>query len=274
MWRSLLFVPILNARLVAGAAKRGADVIVLDLEAAVPPDRKAEARAALAAVLKDLHAASAEVAVRVNPLDQSGAKDIAASRTAGADLLVLPSATPETTHKAAEAAGHVPLIPLIEDPAGVLDARAIAAAAPSVVALGFGVEDYASAMGAPPTPALLEPAAVQVIQSARAEGKTPLVIPDTIADFRDTARFRAAIDRGRAFGAAGGFAIHPAQVDALNTAFSPTADEIAQARRVIAAAEAARQNGEAVAQLDGQMIDAPVEARARAVLRRATRPQI
>ena len=272
MWRSLLFVPVLEDRLVRGAGRRGADVIVLDLEAAVPPDRKDEARATLAAVVSRLGGSDTPVAVRVNRANDGGKKDIAAAVGAGAGIIVLPRASPATTAQAAALAGPaVSLIPLVEDPRGVIEALAVAEAAPSVAGLGFGVEDYATDMGAPPAPELLLPAAFQVIQAARAAGRAPLVLPDTIADFRDLQRFEAAAGMARALGAAGGFAIHPDQVAALNRTFSPTPAERDAARRVVTAAESARQDGRAVAVLDGRMIDAPVEARARTVLAQAKR---
>lgn len=267
MWRSLLFVPVLEDRLVQGANRRGADAIVLDLEAAVPPDRKEEARAKLASVISRLGGSDTPVAVRVNRATDGGERDVAAAVDAGANIIVLPRATPAATARAAALAGHaVPLVPLIEDPRGVIEALAVAEAAPSVAGLGFGVEDYATDMGAPPTPELLLPAAFQVIQAARAAGRAPLVLPDTIADYRDLQRFEAAAGKARALGATGGFAIHPGQVAVMNRTFAPTAAEQESARRIVEAAENARRGGRAVASLDGRMIDAPIEARAKAVL--------
>ena len=272
MWRSLLFVPVLEDRLVRGASRRGADVIALDLEAAVPQDRKDEARARLAQVVSRLSGSDTPVAVRVNRGNNGGKKDIAAAVGAGASIIVLPKASPATTAQAAALAGPaVPLIPLIEDPRGVIEALAVAEAAPSVVGLGFGAEDYVPDMGALPTRELLLPAAFQVIQAARAAGRAPLVLPDTVADYRDLQRFEAAAGMARALGATGSFAIHPDQVAALNRAFAPTLAEQETARRIVEAAESARRDGQAVAVLDGRMIDAPVEARARAVLAQAKR---
>ncbi len=270
MWRSLLFVPILEDRLLRGATRRGADAIVLDLEAAVPPDRKDEARARLAPVISRLSGNDAPVAVRVNRRKDGGERDVAAAVGAGANIIVLPRATPAATARAAALAGQaVLLVPLIEDPRGVIEALAIAEAAPSVAGLGLGVEDYAASMGAPPTPDLLIPAAFQVIQAARAVGCVPLVLPDTIADYRDLQRFEAAAGKARALGATGGFAIHPGQVAVLNRTFAPTPGEQEAARRVVDAAESARRDGRAVANLDGRMIDAPVEARAKSMLAQA-----
>ena len=266
MWRSLFFVPVLCDRLVAGAAKRGADAIVLDLEAAVPQDRKDEARAALAGILPDLQAAQADIAVRVNPPDDGGTEDIATATKAGADLIVLPQATVASVKQTADLAGTTPLIPLIETPRGVIDALAIAEAAPSVVGLGLGVEDYATEMGAPPAPDLLVPAAFQVIQAARAAGCEPLVFPDTIADYADLARFEVAALKARALGASGGFAIHPGQVEVLNRVFIPSDAAYREAQEIIASAEKAGHGGDAIAARNGKMIDAPIVARARAVL--------
>lgn len=272
MWRSLLFVPILEDRLVQGAARRGADAIVLDLEAAVPPDRKDEACARLAPVISTLGGNEVPVAVRVNRANDGGENEIAAAVGAGANIIVLPKATPAETARAAVLAGHaVLLIPLIEDPRGVIEALAIAEAAPTVAGLGLGVEDYAANMGAPPTPDLLLPAAFQVIQAARAAGRAPLVLPDTIADYRDLQRFESAAGKARALGATGGFAIHPDQVAVMNRIFTPTAAEQESALRIVEAAETARQDGRAVASLDGRMVDAPIEARAKAVLALAKR---
>lgn len=268
MWRSLLFVPTLNNRLIDSASRCDADVVVLDLEAAVASERKDEARDQLPNLIPRLKDADATVAVRINLLDRGGLADLAAAQAAGANLVVLPKATPASTAQTAGGVG-LPIIPLIEDPLGVIDALTIAEASSAVVGLGFGVEDYAAEMGAPPTPELLVPAAFQVIQAARAAQREALVIPDTIADYRDLRRFEFAARKARAMGASGSFAIHPAQIEVLNNIFTPTSAEREAAVSIIQAAEHARQSGQSVAKLNGQMIDAPVEARARALLARA-----
>ena len=265
MWRSLLFVPILNDRLVASAGRRGADAIVLDLEAAVPLNRKTEARDLLADVIPPLKASHADIAVRINPFTADGETDVRAALTAGADVIVLPHATPDSVVRLTKLLDCTPLIALIESPRSVIEALQIADAK-GVAGLGLGVEDYAAAMGAPPTPDLLTPAAFQVIQAARAADRAPLVLPDTIADFADLSRFEAAAVKAKSMGASGGFAIHPRQVEILNRVFAPTPTEVADAQTIIEAAEEARQDGDAVAKRVGQMIDAPVEARARRVL--------
>ena len=271
MMRSLLFVPVLNERLVQRAGARGADVIVLDLEAAVPAELKTQAREQLATAVPSMREQCVpNVAVRVNLFEQGAEADIAAACAAGADTLVLPMATSVNTKRAAQLAGAgVQLIALIEDPRAVMEALAIAEAADSVIGLGLGVEDYATQMGTLPTPQLLVPAAFQVIQAARAAKIEPLVVPDTIADYTDIERFHNASQLARALGASGGFCIHPSQVTVLNKVFTPDAAEVEQARRIVEVAEQAREQGLAIASIDGQMIDAPIEERARALLARA-----
>lgn len=271
MWRSLLFVPPLNDRLVNRASTRGADAIVLDLEAAVPPERKEEARGHLKSIVPALRGAGATVAVRINPLDREGLVDIEAAMATGPDIIVLPRATPASTAQAAAESGEVPLIPIVEDPRGVIESLAIAEAANSVVALGFGVEDYAAEMGAAATPGLLVPAAFQVIQAARAAGREPLVIGDTIADYKNLNRFESAAVTARASGASGGFAIHPGQVEILNRTFTPTEAEESAARAILEAADAARREGHSIAVHEGRMIDAPIEAGAKSILARTAR---
>lgn len=267
MWRSLLFVPILNERMLQGAAARGADALVLDLEAGVQKDRKQEARAALTGAVSGLRTASVDIAVRVNPLQSGGTDDIVAAIEAGADLIVVPQATVASTRQAADLAGVRPIIPLIESPRGVIDALAIADAAPTVAGLGLGVEDYSTKMWAPPTPDLLIPAAFQVIQAARAAQCEPLIIADTIADYTNVSGFEAAARKARALGSSGSFAIHPGQVDILNRVFMPNDEELRQAEEIILAAEEASRQGSAIAIRNRTMIDAPIVARARSILR-------
>ena len=267
MWRSLLFVPILNERMLEGAAARGADALVLDLEAGVQQDRKQEAQAALTGAVSGLRTASVDSAVRINPLQSGGADDIVAAIEAGADLIVVPQATVTSTRQAAGLAGARPIIPLIESPRGVIDALAIADAAPTVAGLGLGVEDYSTEMRAPPTPDLLIPAAFQVIQAARAAQREPLIIADTIADYTNVSDFEAAARKARALGSSGSFAIHPGQVEILNRVFMPNDEELRQAEEIIVAAEEASRQGSAIAIRNRAMIDAPIVARARSILR-------
>lgn len=148
MWRSLLFVPALEDGLPRGACWRGADAIVFDVEEAVPPDRRDEARARLAPTITRFSGTGTLIAVRVTRGDDEARKDIAAAVDAGAGIIVLPRACPAATAQAAALAGPaVRLIPLIEVPRDGIEALAVAEAAPSVAGLGLGVEDHAADMG-------------------------------------------------------------------------------------------------------------------------------
>ena len=266
MWRSLLFVPVLNHRLVKSAASCYADVIVLDLEAAVPEHRKEEARKVLLKAVSGLKKSGIDIAVRVNPLDLGGIDDIKVAIEITADLIVLPHATIDAAKMAADLAGDTRIVSLIESPRGVIDAIAIAEVSSTIVGLGFGAEDYSTEMCARPTPELLVPAAFQVIQAARATRCEPLVIPDTISEYTDLKRFEKAALRARAMGASGSFAIHPGQVEILNRVFMPSDEEILKAQDIIAVATKASQSGNAIATRNGQMIDKPIVSRARSII--------
>ena len=271
MWRSLLFVPVLNERLIEGAARRDADAIVLDLEAAVPQTRKNEARAFLSKAVSHLKAAGGNIAVRINPLHLGGIDDINVSMETGVELIVLPQATLTASRQAAKQTGSTRLIPLIESPSALINALPIAEASKNVAGLGLGVEDYSTKMGAPPTPDLLIPAAFQVVQAARAAGCEPLVIPDTIADYTDLTRFETATKKARALGASGSFAIHPNQIEILNRVFMPTAEEFSEAQEIVGLVQQASQKGDAIATRNGKMLDEPIVARARSTLARNER---
>ena len=215
-----------------------------------------------------LEAAGGDIAVRINPLHLGGIDDINVSMATGVELIVLPQATGTAARQAARQTGAIRLIPLIESPRALINALPIAEASTNVIGLGLGVEDYSTKMGAPPTPDLLIPAAFQVIQSARAAGCEPLVIPDTIAEYTDLTRFETAAKKARALGASGGFAIHPTQVEILNRVFMPTAEEFSEAQEIVRLAQEASQKGDAIATKNGKMLDEPVVARARSTIAR------
>jgi len=280
MWRSLLFVPVLEERFIAKAPERGADAVVLDLEASIPSARKAEARAALPGAVERL-AGRVGVTVRINPFGLDAVRDLEAAVVSGVSALHLALCRSAAEVRAVDgivsdleserglARGGISLVAMLESPGAVLEARGIAGAAPRLKALTLGVEDYATEIGRDATPALLEPAAAQVVQAARAEDREALVVPHSMADFRALDALERAARLGRSLGSVGGYAVHPAQVEVLNRVFSVTADEVAQARGIIDAAEAAERDGKGVVTVDGRMIDAPLVARARRVLARS-----
>lgn len=282
MWRSALFIPVLEERFLAKAATRGADAIILDLEASIAADRKDEARAALPSAVDRLAAQGLDVLVRINTLWRPALADLEVAARSGVHTIVLPDCRGAGDVTAVDAVlgeleaerdlGTIGLLPMIESAEGVVNAPAIAAAATRSVALTFGIEDYLTDMEASPDPDLLTATALAVSHAARSAGIAPMVVPDSIANLTDLDVFQAAAHRGRAMGSAGGFAVHPDQVAVLNAVFSPSAEELDWASRVVAAAEEAEARGLGAVRLDDRMIDLPIIARAQALLRRQETP--
>lgn len=273
-YRSLLYVPAHAERFLVKAHERGADAIILDLEDAVPPDRKLAARQGLAEWVPSVRRSGAAVFVRINSEAGLRDEDVLAAARAGADGLYLPKVGDaadirqlEQRLAPAEAAlGRPPLrfIALIETPAAVLDARAIAAASPRLLALSLGGEDLALAMDAEPSPEVLRLPKLLVHYAAKAAGLLSFGLLRSTADYSDRDAIVAAAREARAFGFDGASCVHPALVPILNEAFSPTPAELGWAEAVLAAAPA---DGSAFS-FDGKMVDAPVVARARRLLAR------
>ena len=158
------------------------------------------------------------------------------------------------------------VIPLLETARGIIGAAAIASARATIPALLFGAEDFTAELGIPRTldgeELLL--ARSQVVLAAAAIGADP--IDAVFVDLAAPERLRQDATRARALGFRGKMAIHPDQVATINGVFSPSADEIARARRLIDAADTARRQGEGAFRFEDRMVDAPVIARARRVL--------
>ena len=276
----MLFVPVLNEKFLAGVASRGADCIQLDLEDAIPPARKDEARAAVAAAAERLAGEGVEVVVRINRPWRMAVRDIEAAVGPAVAALNLPK-VPDASHVRAVAAildeleaerglapGHTRLVVMVETAEGLLNMAEIAAACERVVALTVGAEDLALDMGMRPTADALYVPNVQAVAAARAAGILPIGYVGTVADYQDEARYRETAERARQLGFAGGFCIHPKQVPILNAAFSPSAEEVADAEAIVVAYEAAERAGQGAASHRGRMLDRPVVERARAVLAR------
>jgi citrate lyase subunit beta/citryl-CoA lyase len=267
--RSLLFVPAsAPPEWLDRAAGRGADALVVDLEDGVAVERKAAARQTLGAAVTALADRGATVLLRVNADPVLRALDLAASPLHRLAALMLPKVeSPAHVQALAQAlddagARELPIAPLVESPAGVLAAAAIAAH-PRVCALGFGAEDHAAALGVAPTTLALAWPAAQVVHAAHAHGRACWGLPASIADFRDLAGFEAAVRDARAMGFTGSVCIHPRQLPVLNAGFAPSDDELDWARRVVEADRLARAAGLGATQVDGRMVDRPVVERAR-----------
>lgn len=270
--RTLLFVPGNRPERFDKAVQSGADAVVLDLEDAVPASAKAEARDAIGAAWPGLQAGAVPLVLRINALGQASASEDLAwldtlGRTAAPAGVIVPKA-----ESAAALQGLVQrfpgtaLLPLIESAAGYAALHDLAGA-PGVLRLLVGHLDFMADTGlqCSDDETELAPLRFAVAMATRLQRLAPAVDGVTVA-IDDAPRLRQDTQRALRFGFGGKLYIHPRQVATVHEVMSPSADELAWARRVIAADAAAA--GAAV-QLDGRMVDAPVVLQARRTLARA-----
>ncbi len=280
-WRSLLFVPSHVDRFVSRAHERGADGVILDLEDAVPPAEKPGARERLAASIASAGRNGAAVMVRANHGLRDLVRDLEAAVVPGLTAIVLPkveepgfvrevaAAIDELETERGIKAGTVRLVLQVETPAAMFALPAIAGAHPRVAAMTLGPEDYVAALGAVSEPEALFQPSYAVLLAARAAGILPLGFVGSLANTTDLAALASQAQQARRLGFRGAMIVHPAQVPILNEAFSPTAEEIAWAKRVVEADAKARAEGRGAFMVDGRMADPPVVRRAEDILARA-----
>jgi citrate lyase subunit beta/citryl-CoA lyase len=278
--RSLLFVPAGNARYLDSALRGAADVIQIDLEDAIATDQKSAARARVRQDVQRIAAEGRVGAVRVNMDPLLLEKDLNAAVCADLAALTIPKVDSAATLTeldervaALEASrglptGGIRLIAQIESAAGVLNAREIAQATPRLAAMGVGMEDLATEIGGIVNADALYFPNMQVLYAAREAGVVPIGYLGSIAVYDDPEIFRGWIRRAGTLGFAGGFCIHPQQVEILNDELSPTEEEVAACRALVAASEEHASEGQGVFVHEGRMVDKPVVDRARGVLAR------
>ena len=277
--RSLLYVPVSSERFLAKAHERGADAIILDLEDAVVPARKDAARERLGGAVAMARRGGALIFVRINSGPHCIRLDAEAACRAGADGLLVPKARDAGAIAAlADFLGGIEqvigrkamsLVPMIEDPGAVLDARTLANASPRVFALMTGGEDLATALGAEPNPEVLRFPKLLVHLAAKAASVRSFGLLRTVADYNDLAGIEKSAHEARRFGFDGASCVHPAVVPILNRAFSPSPAELDHARALVAAADKAAAAGQGAFEFEGRMVDEPVVRRARALLENA-----
>lgn len=261
-YRSTLYIPGANARAMDKARGLACDAIIFDLEDAVAPDAKPDARAALRGQLDQGGYGARQRIVRINDLNSDwGHKDAQAFADAPIDALLLPKVdSADDITRLADIVGDVPIWAMIETPLGVLNAGEIAAQAGGLV---MGTNDLVKDLNARPDPARsqIQHALQQTVLAARAFDAVAL---DGVCNaIHDTDQLRAEAIQGRDMGFHGKTLIHPAQLEVANTVFAPTADDIEHACRVIAAFEATTSG---VAVLDGRIIESLHVETARATL--------
>lgn len=259
-----LYVPGDRPDVVRKAAVSGADVVIVDLEDAVAPDRKEYARAATAELLSDpASAAAAPVHVRVN----DEADVLALAGLPGLAELRLPKIThAASVHHIAALAPGVALCPLLESALGIEHAYSVAAAHPQVRAIALGEADLRADLGVRED-AGLDWSRSRVVVAARAAGLAPPA-QSVFPDVRDLDGLWSSCAHGRSLGFLGRSAIHPRQLPVIERAFRPTPQEIEAAQEIV---EAAGTQAGAQALPDGRFVDAAVVAQAHRTLALAGR---
>jgi citrate lyase subunit beta/citryl-CoA lyase len=261
--RSYLFVPGNRPERFDKACAAGADAVIVDLEDAVPPLEKAAAREAVASWLAPEH----PVLVRINAADSSWFEDdLALCARPGVAGIVLPKAEQEAALTRLFDAGAAAILPLIESGLGLWNAAALARM-PRVQRLVFGSIDFSLDMNIQESHETLLYARSRLVLASRVAG-VAAPVDGVTTSFDDPAHVHADAVRTRALGFGGKLCIHPKQVDPVHRAYAPTLEELAWAKRVVAASDAAR--GGAVA-LDGRMVDRPVIMIAQQMLEEAAR---
>lgn len=285
--RAYLAVPAHRDRLVAKAAASNADAVFMDLEDAVPPSEKGLALAEAARALASLDWGNKHVTVRLNAVDSPFlAEEVRAlAALPRLDALIVPKAERASDivaiadclrAAAPDRATPVALELLIETALGLVNVDALAACDASVAALHLGVGDLAASLGARTSDVGISPDGyrhvgsaqsgyasapldlfaypmMRLLVAARAHGL--IAIDGPCGAFRDAKLTEASAQKAAAMGFDGKQVIHPDQIDPTLRAFTPSAEELAQARRVVAAMEQAEAQGQGAVTLDGKMID-------------------
>jgi citrate lyase subunit beta/citryl-CoA lyase len=261
--RSVLYMPGANERALEKAKGLDADALILDLEDAVAPDAKAEARGRVCALVADAAYGTKEVAIRANGLDTDWhAADIAAIAAAGPAAVVVPKVNSVAdVHQIEEglekggAPDHTKIWAMVETPVAMLHAEAIAAASARLTVLVMGTNDLAKELHAEHVPGrqpLLTGLGLCVL-AARATGK--VILDGVYNDIKDPDGFAAECLQGRQMGFDGKTLIHPSQIDPANETWAPTAEAVEDARALIATFEAAIAEGKGVVTHNGRMIE-------------------
>jgi citrate lyase subunit beta/citryl-CoA lyase len=277
--RSLLFVPGNKPNMLEKAAATRPDVLVPDMEDSVPDAEKASARETIASWLPTVRTHPAAIMPRVNSLATGLTEDDLAAVVgpdiwgisigkidSAADISTVSCLLTALERRAGLGPGSLRLIPWIETAKAIAACDEICSASARIAAVAFGGEDFTNDMGIErlDDETQLLYARSRLCIAARAAGFPALDTP--YFQFRDQEGLKQSSIAAKQLGFKGRFAIHPAQIGAINECFVPSAAEIAEAQRVVAAFEEAEQRGRGSTSLDGRVIDVPVVKRARALL--------
>ncbi|MFN3819400.1 HpcH/HpaI aldolase/citrate lyase family protein [Blastomonas sp.] len=261
--RSALYMPASNPRAIAKARSLPADVIILDLEDAVAPEAKEDARDAAIAAAAESGFGNRELAIRINALDTPwGKDDLAAVAHADIDAVLVPKVYRPTDITAcnaalADAPSRLQLWAMIETCAVVphLDALAALSAGTRLSLFVMGVNDLAKEMRARLTPERTPFLPILTLAVGAARAHNVAILDGVCNEFRDLDVFTSEAEQGLLFGFDGKTLIHPDQIGPCNAVFSPSADELAHAEAVIAAFALPENAGKGAIRVDGRMVE-------------------
>ena len=256
-FRSVLYIPGSKDRALDKARGLPVDAIIFDLEDAVSPDAKVEARGTLKAALEQGGYGNRYKIIRINGLDTEwGAEDIAALLDAPADAILVPKVNSAADIDAVKTllGNDTPIWAMIETPAGVLHSSEIAAH-PALEGFVAGTNDLAKELNCRTRPDRLPMQMSLQMMLLAARGNDVIAVDGVYNQFKDEEGLRAECEQGRDLGFDGKTLIHPAQVAVTNECFAPSEAELDLARRQIEAFEKVEKSGQGVAVVDGKIVE-------------------
>ena len=280
--RALLYMPGDDRRKIEKATKLGVDSICMDMEDGVAANKKAEARAVIAQAMKELDFGDSEVCIRINSIGSGLEKrDLAAALATEPNAIVIPKIeTAEQVSWVSERIeiyeltsrlniGSIRLLIGVETAKGILNLKEIAEADRRLEAIIFGAEDYPASVGATRTKEATEVLYARSAVVTACAANDLQAIDMVYIDFRDLDGLRVEAQQGAGLGFSGKQVIHPNQVVPVQEAFTPSAEAIEYAKRIVESFEASQKEGKGAYALDGKMIDMPLLKNAQKVLDRA-----
>lgn len=276
--RTMMFVPASNAGMLKDATIYGADSIMFDLEDAISLKEKDTSRFLVYQAVKTLDFEETETVVRINALDAGGKDDIHALIRAGIDVVRLPKTETaqdiidvekvieEAEKQCNREVGSTKMMAAIESATGVLNAPAIAVSSKRLIGIALGAEDYVTNMHTKryPDGQELHFARSMILHAARTAGIAAI---DTVySDVENEEGLRNEVEKIKQLGFDGKSVINPRQIPIVDAVFSPSINEIENAKEVLYAIEEAESKGSGVIALNGKMIDKPIVERAQRVL--------
>lgn len=279
--RTRLYMPGNNPDLMRNGGLYGADCLILDLEDSVSPPEKDAARLLVRNTLLSIDFGEAERIVRINPFStEYGGEDLEVIVRARPDTILIPKC--EVAADVSKVAGIIDdiekkegitdgvlLMPLIETAKGILNSYEIGSASDRVVALCFGAEDFTADIGVDRTREGNESFVARSLLVLGAKAAGVQAIDTVFSDFQDEEGLVLNTREAMAMGFEGKGVIHPSQIEPIHEVFTPTGKRIEYAKKVVEAIKDARSRGSGVASIGSKMVDAPIEKRARKILRLA-----